>query len=158
MSTRERWIVYPLLFLALGAAIKPKLVPPELRTNTGSAHLNVDRLRCRELYIVGTDDVPRIRMAPGKTSGDGEIQITDSAGKALVRLRADAASRAGLIETLRDDGKSQTAMMSSESGGEVIAFDNALTTRIILGHREGAAGVFETNLKTGREKVPGTDY
>ena len=39
MSTRERWIVYPLLFLALGTAIKPKLVPAE-------------RVSCRHLEVV----------------------------------------------------------------------------------------------------------
>jgi hypothetical protein len=42
MSDRERWIVYPLLFLALGAALRDKLVD---RTTTKS-------IACQELRIV----------------------------------------------------------------------------------------------------------
>jgi hypothetical protein len=46
MSERERWIVYPLLFLALGAALRDKLVD---RTMTKS-------IVCQELLVV--DDQP----------------------------------------------------------------------------------------------------
>ncbi len=42
MSERERWVVYPLLFLALGAALRDKLVD---RTTTKS-------IVCQELTIV----------------------------------------------------------------------------------------------------------
>ena len=42
MTERERWIVYPLLFLALGAALRDKLVD---RTTTKS-------IVCQELTIV----------------------------------------------------------------------------------------------------------
>ena len=41
MSERERWVVYPLLFLALGAALRDKLVD---RTTT-------KRIVCQELRI-----------------------------------------------------------------------------------------------------------
>jgi hypothetical protein len=46
MSERERWIVYPLLFLALGAALRDKLAG---RTATGS-------IMCEELVIM--DEAP----------------------------------------------------------------------------------------------------
>src|SRR6478609_6663531 len=42
MTERERWIVYPLLFLALGAALRDKLI--DLTTNK--------RIICQELMIV----------------------------------------------------------------------------------------------------------
>jgi len=45
MTERERWIVYPLLFLALGAALRDKLVD---RTTTKS-------IVCQELSIVDED-------------------------------------------------------------------------------------------------------
>src|SRR5690242_10308895 len=45
MTERERWIVYPLLFLALGAALRDKLVD---RTTTKS-------IVCQELMIVDED-------------------------------------------------------------------------------------------------------
>lgn len=41
MTERERWVVYPLLFLALGAALRDKLVD---RTTTKS-------IKCQELVI-----------------------------------------------------------------------------------------------------------
>jgi hypothetical protein len=47
MSERERWIVYPLLFLALGAALRDKLVD---RTTTKS-------IVCQDLTILD-DEVP----------------------------------------------------------------------------------------------------
>ena len=47
MTERERWIVYPLLFLALGAALRDKLVD---RTTTKS-------IVCQELTIVD-EEVP----------------------------------------------------------------------------------------------------
>jgi hypothetical protein len=68
-------------------------------------------------------------------------------------LRADAATRAGLIETLSDDGKPQTAMMSSATGGEVAAFDLGLLTTVALGHRDGRFGLIETDLKTDLESA-----
>jgi hypothetical protein len=45
MSDRERWVVYPLLFLALGAALRDKLFD---RTTTRS-------IVCQELTVVGEE-------------------------------------------------------------------------------------------------------
>lgn len=47
MSDRERWIIYPLLFLALGAALRDKFVEPMVRKS----------IVCQELTVVD-DDVP----------------------------------------------------------------------------------------------------
>ena len=49
MSERERWIVYPLLFLALGAALRDKLVD---RTTTKS-------IICQELIVVDEQPLGR---------------------------------------------------------------------------------------------------
>jgi hypothetical protein len=104
MSTRERWIVYPLLFLALGTAIKPKLVPAE-------------RVTCRNLEVVDDELQPRIRLSTA-ASDDGEIRIINRDGKAVVLLKSGAATQSGLIETLNSHGQVQTAIMSSGSGGD----------------------------------------
>src|ERR1700753_1788049 len=45
MSDRERWIIYPLLFLALGAALRDKFVDPTVRKS----------IVCQELTIVDDD-------------------------------------------------------------------------------------------------------
>ncbi len=41
MSERERWTIYPLLILALGASLKDKVVPPR--------NFEVDRLKCNQI-------------------------------------------------------------------------------------------------------------
>ncbi len=45
MTERERWIVYPLLFLALGAALRDKL----------SEHTKTKSIECQELTVYGED-------------------------------------------------------------------------------------------------------
>jgi hypothetical protein len=45
MTERERWIVYPLLFLALGAALRDKL----------SEQTNTKLIRCQELVVTGEE-------------------------------------------------------------------------------------------------------
>ena len=52
MTERERWVVYPLLFLALGAALRDKLID---RTITKS-------IVCQELNVV--DEEPLGRQPP----------------------------------------------------------------------------------------------
>ena len=83
MTERERWIVYPLLFLALGAALRDKLVD---RTTTKS-------IVCQELTIV--DDESRWPQSAaccwrriGRTERDGRT-IAASVGYLIV----DGASR-----------------------------------------------------------------
>ena len=43
MSTRERWIVYPLLFLTLGTVMRDKFVP--------QTSLGVESLQCNRLNV-----------------------------------------------------------------------------------------------------------
>jgi hypothetical protein len=85
MTERERWIVYPLLFLALGAALRDKLID---RTTTRS-------IVCQELIVVdeqplGRDAIllARIgrpeRASSGRLSGgelllNGQIEVVDRA-------------------------------------------------------------------------------
>jgi hypothetical protein len=98
MTERERWIVYPLLFLALGAALRDKLVD---RTTTKS-------IVCQELSIVDEGStgpqsqrtLARIGRAKprlgGKSVGyfqiNGDVELVDddlddhSSPRVLVRL------------------------------------------------------------------------
>jgi hypothetical protein len=172
MSTRERWIVYPLLFLALGTALRPKLAPTfeasimqvtsdevksrELTANrvtsddVKSRKLTADRVTCRSLTIVDGQKRPRIELVVHAHTGDGEVRLVNNDGVPVVSLQSDAQTRAGLIETRSNDGRAQTALWSTESGGEVVAFDRGPTQTISIGHRDGRAGLIETNLKTGQ--------
>ena len=51
MTTRERWIVYPLLFLSLGIALRDKVIPPMHTTSFAvTAHkIEADTIRCNTL-------------------------------------------------------------------------------------------------------------
>ena len=73
MTERERWIVYPLLFLALGAALRDKLVD---RTTTKS-------IVCQELLIVDEDStgplsqrtLAKIGRAKSKAGGKSKASL-----------------------------------------------------------------------------------
>src|SRR5882757_7727048 len=83
MTERERWVVYPLLFLALGAALRDKLVD---RTTTKS-------IVCQELTVVDEESadhqpprtLARIGRAKPKSGGksaayfqiNGEFELVD---------------------------------------------------------------------------------
>jgi hypothetical protein len=54
MSERERWIVYPLLFLALGAALRDKII----KTTESQ------RIKCQGLYVFDSDDQPLLILGP----------------------------------------------------------------------------------------------
>ena len=96
MSTRERWIVYPALFLALGTAIKPKLMQQELRASSlSSTTLRVGRVECAELSILGEDDRARVTARAGARGG--VIYLIDNQGNA-VAIQADRARRPGLFD------------------------------------------------------------
>ena len=84
MTERERWIVYPLLFLALGAALRDKLVD---RTTTRS-------IVCEELLIVDEEStgpqsqriLAKIGRAKSKSGGksaaslviNGDVEVVDN--------------------------------------------------------------------------------
>ncbi|QDU87093.1 hypothetical protein Pla175_04480 [Pirellulimonas nuda] len=85
MTDRERWIIYPLLFLALGAALRDKLAKRTLS----------DQLVCKTLLVV--DEKGRVlsqlegdSLRIGSKSGEGEIRV----GKVL----ADGV-QAGTVQT-----------------------------------------------------------
>ena len=149
MSTRERWIVYPLLFLALGTAIKPKLTTPEVRpTARPVTVLRVDRVECGALSILGDDEKPRVIASA--VEGGGLIHVVDNQGQPVVALRADAKTRAGLVETLNENGIPQAVMMSSGTGGELVVYDNMVRRAVGIIHRDGRSGLIETDLRTGK--------
>lgn len=54
MSERERWIVYPLLFLALGAALRDKII----KTTESQ------RIKCQGLAVFDSDDQPLLVLGP----------------------------------------------------------------------------------------------
>ena len=58
MTSRERWTVYPLLFLAIGLAIRPSVSEFEINTEV----LSSSHVRCRELMIESDDGTILLHM------------------------------------------------------------------------------------------------
>jgi hypothetical protein len=138
MSTRERWIVYPLLFLALGTAIKPKLVPAE-------------RVTCRNLEVVDEELQPRISLT-ASTADDGEIRIIHRSGQPAVLLKSDAKTQAGSIKTLGSNGQVQTAMVTSAAGEGELRINNRGGKPVVVLKADAAtrSGLIETLNDEGR--------
>ncbi|MCD4728864.1 MAG: hypothetical protein K8R46_14490 [Pirellulales bacterium] len=127
MSTRERWIVYPLLFLTLGVALRDKILPPTrfggMETVLKAGEIDVRRIRCgeiqagraifnqleagrsqcRELIVVGPDGRPVIAGFADPESHNGTINTFSADGRPLVLLRSTDAG--GLVATLNPSGR-----------------------------------------------------
>ena len=87
MSERERWIVYPLLFFALGAALRDKFTH-EVRTD----RLRAGQIVCEELLVADSENPERVvakltSNSPQRNGPDtgryGVFVLIDSEGKEL---------------------------------------------------------------------------
>ncbi len=97
MSDRERWIVYPLLLLAIGLAMGNRLVLQD--EGAGS---EADVVHCKGLEVQGVDGKPIVTLA-GDVKGDGILQINDAQGNLQSRLSANPSGAA--LELLDHTGK-----------------------------------------------------
>jgi hypothetical protein len=87
MSTRERWIVYPLLFLALGAALRDKVI----------AKIEIPRLKCGQLEV---DGPARCELVECRQSVCGGLAVIGPDGQpAVVAGVNPQAGNSGFIET-----------------------------------------------------------
>jgi len=146
MTERERWTVYPLLFLALASSLKDRLMEP--------MELDIPRVRCQEL-VVETGDRSQVQIVAQPTGG--RILISSPEGKPLVILGADATGnhgalgiysaegyplvvadgvhQAGRLATL-SQGQPRTIMTSDSSGnGAYGAFDPQSRLHPMVVHR-----------------------
>ena len=101
MSTRERWIVYPLLFMTLGIALRDKVITPN-RLAVGTVvcnRLQSNRAECHTLLV------------------------NDPAGRPVVVAGTDANTGAGIIETFTARGIPQVRLFSTDTGGMLTTFE-----------------------------------
>jgi hypothetical protein len=97
MTERERWAVYPLLFLTLGIAVKDKL--------TGVVH--VDNVQCRNLLcnaVLVTD-----------RQGKQQVVVSSSAGGGLVRTMGNA----GQVEVIVGHTKRLAGLLFVDAEGQI---------------------------------------
>lgn len=87
MSDRERWIVYPLLFLSIGLSMRNSVKLDEDHESRKAAELNV--IRCKGLEVVAADGKPRWIL--GTTlAGEGLLELKNSEDKPTARLTNNA--------------------------------------------------------------------
>jgi len=103
MSERERWIVYPLLFFALGAALRDKLLQ----------QVDVKNIRCENLQIVGSQNPQQVlaEFAVGRQrgAGSGEQYATLRVHEVTISDRKNPYQALAVLGTtpLPNDGVSQ---------------------------------------------------
>jgi hypothetical protein len=97
MTDRERWIVYPLLLLAIGLAMGNRLVLQD-EEHGGEA----DVVRCKGLEIIGPEGKPTISLSTSE-KGNGLVEVGDVQGQLQSRLSANASG--ATLELLDHDAK-----------------------------------------------------
>ena len=122
MTNRERWIVYPLLFMTLGIALRDKIIPPAQLGHLGlqfqAGEVTTHQIRCNTLFIDGPN------------------------GKPVVIAGTDANTGAGTIKTLAASGIPQVRLFSNDVGGVVTTIGRLGKLAVILGDTGHAFGVF----------------
>jgi hypothetical protein len=147
MSTRERWIVYPLLFMTLGIVIRDKVLPRgHLQANevtAGRIHCNwlqvdqvattagmsVRSLQCGDQVVTGkircgelrTDQVIAVNGLVVRGIQCGELVVVGPNGRPTVLAGTDSKTKGGLITTLSPAGTPLVLLQPTDSGGVVRA-------------------------------------
>jgi hypothetical protein len=96
MSTRERWIVYPLLFLTLGIVMRDKIIP---HRNLQVQGIAAEQIRCNQLQV---DAALCNRLQSDGVIGAagvqcGELAIIGPKGHPTVFLGTDPRTKGGII-------------------------------------------------------------
>jgi hypothetical protein len=153
MTTRERWVVYPLLFLTLGIALRDKFLPP---AHFGALDINVreihaEKVRCNRLEAAQAECQLVTAGSPkggggvrlGVTAGSGgQLEVLGRNGKVLVLVGAEQGGGAGFVETLTADAVPLVQLRSSQSGGQVTTVGRDGQIEVITGHQGRSFGVF----------------
>ena len=137
MSSRERWTIYPLLFLALGVALRDKL------TSTVDSRF----ITCEELDVV--DRHGQLQMRLTSHDGDsGKLLLYGADGRLAVAAEAEQSRgqnvSAGAVRVL-EGGMPRVVLSSSAGGGAVTAIDRERNLLITLGHEREHSGVMAEN-------------
>ena len=105
MSSRERWTVYPLLFLAIGLAVRAAALPAErLETLTAGA-VEAEQIVCREIVVTGTDGTVLVHIGRVVGGGGGRIEIKDATGVDAIAVGTRPADRDGAVERFDAQGR-----------------------------------------------------
>jgi hypothetical protein len=167
MSTRERWIVYPILFLTLGIAVRDKIVPPthwggralhvngeiateqlQCKTQLRAGEIVAAQLRCKQLLV---ENIICKRLESGRAECRMFL-VNGPNNKPVVAALADAKTHAGVLETLSAKGLPQVQLLSTPTGGVVNTIGAGGRAQLVLGDLGQGLGLFAQ--LPGRELLP----
>jgi len=98
MTSRERWTVYPLLFLAIGLAVRAIAVPQGEFAAARVDELESTRLVCKEIVIENNDGTILVHMGRVVGGGGGRIEIKDQDGINTIAVGTQQDHREGVVE------------------------------------------------------------
>ena len=144
MTIRERWIVYPLLFLTLGLGMRDKVAPPSprfMRPGMNAMNVRCVHLECQDLTVTGPNGERRIRLGVTPNQA-GQMEVYGSDHTMVLVAGADNTGRSGRVQTLAADTTPQVSLHSTDRGGQVATFDRDDKTRVVLGYDAMGPGTF----------------
>jgi hypothetical protein len=105
MTSRERWTVYPLLFLAIGLAMRAG-IPFEERVDTLVAGaVEAGQVVCREIVVTGSDGTVLVHIGRVVGGGGGRIEIKDATGTDTIAIGTGPEGRDGHVERFDASGQ-----------------------------------------------------
>jgi hypothetical protein len=130
MTTRERWIVYPLLFMTLGIALRDKITyhSGNMATQLEAGSILAPHIRCRDLQV-------------GQLACE-RLLVNDPSGQPVVVAESDPNNQTGIVQTLAAGGMPLVRLGSGETGGSVMAVERGGKLALILGDTGLDFGVF----------------
>lgn len=164
MTDRERWTVYPLIFLTLGIAVKDKI---SRAIDTDELHCK--RLVCKEVVEGGRAVYGEVNAGAvnAKTVNAGVVQakgaavgevdcnvlmVKDAAGQEQVLLTSTPQG-GGLIHTrgtvlvTDQEGRHQVLISSNENGGQVRTIGTLTGIQAVLGNTDRVSGLLFVDAK-----------
>jgi len=145
MSTRERWIVYPLLFLTLGMGLRDwyqrKVVPP---AQFQASQIVARQIQCNTLHVgqILCDRLESVQSVCRK------LVVNGSSGRPIVAAGEDIRNHNGLVEVFSAKGFPLVQLQSTKWGGMVSTISRA-GKAVVMGYLGEQFGVFG--------QLPGTD-
>ncbi len=150
MTDRERWIVYPLLFLALGISLRTsgKFGPTKM-------------LSCERLHVEGADGKPGIELvgASAANGGGGQLRLFTENSALAVELRAtpqggviEAAGVNGVVAAMGANGRPQAILESTPAGGALATFAQDGTRLVVIEPTRRGAAITAFGLRGGAQQ------
>lgn len=143
MSNRERWILYPLLVLALGASLRTQLFPAfgNMRVRDfESGAIRCSNLEVSESILIRGEDKKVRVLISDASNRTGQIHILGEDGKSVVALGANKATGAGAIDVYNAEGQIRVKVTSLEDGGAIATFTGNDKPLVFVEHNAEGSG------------------